>query len=285
MSITVPVVQATVTLLRELTRGRRGLSSGAYRPHIVMGPQTQRVAIRDGNRFTEIYLGVMFVGGPDTLEPGDTADVRLALMYFPEYPYEEAQPGATFTVREGSLVVGYGVIRSREMESFPLPLLNRRMERSFNIEQLDVNRLLGQWRWQSADPMTLVARNGFGDMFLRTTKGKILWLNVGDGTLTEIAESESGFEHSLAKSEKLELWFAERQLAAFAEHGLKPNDLQCIGFKTPVVFAESANVPNNAYVADLYEQVSFLGDLHRQIADSPNGGTVRLKFGQPPAEP
>jgi hypothetical protein len=50
---------------------------------------------------------------------------------------------------------------------------------------------------------------------------------------------------------------------------------------TPVVFAESANVPNNAYVADLYEQVSFLGDLHRQIADSANGGKVRLKIGLP----
>ncbi|MGA8300222.1 MAG: hypothetical protein WCB53_11905 [Terriglobales bacterium] len=249
-----------------------------------MGPQTQRVAIRDGNRFTENYLGVMFVGGPDTLEPGDTADVKLALMYFPEYPYEEVQPGATFTVREGSLVVGYGVIQSRGLESFPLPLPNRRMERSFDIEQLDVNRLLEQWRWLSADPMTLVARNGFGDMFLRTTKGKILWLNVADGTLTEIAESESVFEHSLAEPAKRELWFAEPQLAALAEHGLKPNDLQCVGFKTPLVFAESVNAPNNAYVADLYEQVSFLGDLHRQIADSPNGGKVRLKVGQPPNE-
>jgi hypothetical protein len=86
-----------------------------------MGPQTQRVAIRDGNRFTENYLGVMFVGGPDTLEPGETADVKLALMYFPEYPYDEVQSGATFTIREGPLVVGYGVIRSRGMESFPLP--------------------------------------------------------------------------------------------------------------------------------------------------------------------
>ncbi len=219
------------------------------------------------------------------LEPGDTSDVRLALMYFPEYPYEEVQPGATFTVREGSLVVGYGVIRSRGMESVPLPLLNRRVERSFNIEQLDVNRLLEPWRWLSADPVTLVARNGFGDLFLRTTKGKILWLNVGAGTLTEIAESESGFEHSLAESAKRGLWFAEQQLAAFAEHGLKPNDLQCIGFKTPVVFAESADVPNNAYVTDLYEQLALLGDLHRQIAESPNGGKVRLKVGQPPTEP
>jgi hypothetical protein len=52
----------------------------------------------------------------------------------------------------------------------------------------------------------------------------------------------------------------------------------------PVVFAESANVPDNAYVADLYEQVSFLGDLHRQIADNPDGAKVRLRVGQPPSQ-
>jgi hypothetical protein len=122
MSVMVPVAAAKLTLLPELTHGRRLLATGQYRPHIVIGPQSQRVAILDGNRFTENYLGVMFVGGPDTMEPGDTAEVKLALMYFPDYPYNEVQPGATFTVREGPLVVGYGVIVSRTFESFPLPL-------------------------------------------------------------------------------------------------------------------------------------------------------------------
>jgi hypothetical protein len=159
------------------------------------------------------------------------------------------------------------------------------MGQVFDVDQLDVSRLLEQWRWLCGQSVTLVARNGFGDMFLRTSERKILWLNVGDGTLTEIAESELGFEHSLAESAKRELWFGEQQFAIFAERGLEPNDLQCIGFKTPVVFAESRSVPDNAYVADLYEQVSFLGDLHRQIADVPNGGKVRLKVGQPPSGP
>lgn len=122
MSISVPVVEAKFTLLPELSRGRRGLSSGKYRPHIVIGPESQRVAIREGNRVTEKYLGVMFVGGPDTMEPGEAADVKLALLYFPEYPYDEVQPGVTFTVREGPLIVGYGVIQSRGVESFPLPV-------------------------------------------------------------------------------------------------------------------------------------------------------------------
>jgi hypothetical protein len=122
MSFTVPVVVAKFTLLPELSYGRRGLSTGKYRPHIVIGPESQRVAIREGNRMTENYLGVMFVGGPDSMEPGDAANAKLALVYFPECPYEEVQPGVTFTLREGPLIVGYGVIQSRGMESFPLPV-------------------------------------------------------------------------------------------------------------------------------------------------------------------
>jgi hypothetical protein len=84
MSIMVPVAEARVTFLSDLAHGRRLLATGQYLPHIVLGPQSQRVAIRDGNRMTETYLGVMFVGGPDKMEPGDTAEVKLALMYFPE---------------------------------------------------------------------------------------------------------------------------------------------------------------------------------------------------------
>jgi hypothetical protein len=157
------------------------------------------------------------------------------------------------------------------------------MERPFDIDELDLTRLLEQWRWLCAESVTLLARNGFGDLFFRTVGGSVLCLNVAKGTLAEVAESESNFEDSLQNPAKRELLFAERQLRAFAERGLKPNNLQCISFKIPVVFAESANVSDNAYVADLYEQVSFLGDLHRQIANAPDGAKVRLKVGQPPA--
>jgi hypothetical protein len=80
---------------------------------------------------------------------------------------------------------------------------------------------------------------------------------VAKGTLVEIAESEASFEESLQHPAKRERWFAERQLEEFAKRGLKPNDLQCIGSKIPVVFAESANVADNAYVADRYEQFHF----------------------------
>jgi hypothetical protein len=58
---------AQVTLLPELSRARRLLTTGQYRPHFVIGPTSQRVAICSGNVLTEKYLGVMFVGGPDAM--------------------------------------------------------------------------------------------------------------------------------------------------------------------------------------------------------------------------
>jgi hypothetical protein len=154
------------------------------------------------------------------------------------------------------------------------------MEQPFGVSELDVMRLLSQWRWLCAESVTLVARTGFGDLFLRTVTGGILFLNVASGTLIEVAGSELSFEELLQNPSKRELWFSDRQLEAFAARGLKPNRLQCIGFKIPVVFAESTNAPDNAYVADLYEHVSFLGDLHRQIATTPDGEKVRLRVGQ-----
>jgi hypothetical protein len=34
-------------------------------------------------------------------------------MYFPEESYDEIKPEATFTIREGSLIVGFGAVLSR----------------------------------------------------------------------------------------------------------------------------------------------------------------------------
>ena len=60
-----------------------------------------------------------------------------------------------------------------------------------------------------------------------------------------------------------------------AERGLFPGPAQCIGFSTPVVFVEGGGL-DSAYIADLYEHVGFLGDIHRQIAMLPDGAKVEL---------
>ena len=94
------------------TNAPKFVASGTYRPHIVLGPITQRSPILDGRTLVEPYVGVAFVGGPEQLNPGETAEVELALMYYPHPIYEGVNTGATFTVREGTTIVGFGTVLS-----------------------------------------------------------------------------------------------------------------------------------------------------------------------------
>jgi hypothetical protein len=147
----------------------------------------------------------------------------------------------------------------------------------FLIDHLDVDRLLSEWRWLCPQPMALIARSAFGDLFLRDADGKIFKLDIAVGQMNEVAGSETEFRNLAATKEKREQWFAESDELAAIEQGLNPNQDQCVVFKTPIIFAESGT-PNNAYVGSLYEQVSFLGDLNRQISEIPDGSKVQLRI-------
>ena len=85
-------------------------------------------------------------------------------------------------------------------------------------------------------------------------------------------------------SPKREEWFVEQEALAYANRGLIPSSSQCIGFGVPAVFAEGGT-PASAFVADIYEHVSFLGDLHQQMATLPDGSKVRLRIAPKPASP
>src|SRR6185437_13165057 len=116
---------------------------------------------------------------------------------------------------------------------------------------------------------TLVARNAFGDLFLRDAEGRIHWLEVNGGTLIEIANTSNAFLQMLDSGDMAEIEDAETDAREFAQTGLLPGPDECIGFKIPLVFEESSEVDENTYIADLHQCVSFLGDIHRQIRDLP----------------
>ena len=115
-----------------------------------------------------------------------------------------------------------------------------------------------------------VARNAFGDLFLHNDAGKMMWLDVASGRISEIADSQESFRTELEKEEMRQRWFATNDEAQAAGRGLVPGPEQCIGFSTPLAFAESGYA-GNPYIADLYDYIPFLGNLHRQIADLPAG--------------
>ena len=108
-------IEAEVKFLSEAEGGRKMpppyFSGRDYRPHLVVGDPKQRKAILAGNEIQETYLGVAFSSGPENVEPGETFNAELVLMYWPHPIYDSLVPGATFTIREGAQIVGYGKVK------------------------------------------------------------------------------------------------------------------------------------------------------------------------------
>lgn len=107
-----PAIEAEVTLLKTEEGGRTAplrLEPGSpfYMPHLVIGDPKQKSA-------SGKLLGVAFRRAPLKLAPGDTATVRMDLMYHPQVDYRELVPGVSFTVREGPRIVGHGRVIKRE---------------------------------------------------------------------------------------------------------------------------------------------------------------------------
>lgn len=61
-----------------------------------------------GNVGQETYLGVRFEADSERVEPGQLFPTKLILLYYPHPDYSPLVTGATFTIREGARVVGYG---------------------------------------------------------------------------------------------------------------------------------------------------------------------------------
>lgn len=151
----------------------------------------------------------------------------------------------------------------------------------FDTADLSVETLLQQWRWLYPQRVQLVAVNAFGDLFLQESQGAVLRLDTSSGLLERISDSLEGFKELVGNSENREKWFLVDVEQSLIERGFCPLKGKCLGYKIPIVFSESTGTAENVYVADLYEYVSLLGDLHSQMRDLPDGQKVRLGIGKP----
>lgn len=117
MTELLPVIDADITLLPSAESGRQyplvRTEGSHYRPHIVLGDPGQRKAVIVGRTLVEEYLGVEVVHTQELIRPGDRARVEMRLAYWPALGYAGVIPGATFTIREGGTIVGFGTVVSR----------------------------------------------------------------------------------------------------------------------------------------------------------------------------
>ena len=126
-----PMIECDVTFLSPEEGGRQAmpvLSGNVYRPLLVVGDPNQRLAkvesgvvevecadgshrkIRTDKFLSEEHLAVLFSAGSDLSVFGESAIVSLGL--FSSDNLEKLKPGTTFTIREGSKIVGFGKVRN-----------------------------------------------------------------------------------------------------------------------------------------------------------------------------
>ena len=110
-------INASVTFLPASEGGRLipAHNSNSYRPHLVVGDINQRAPLvaDDGRTLLEDYLGVGFTGSGEAFNPGESRDVILQLIYYPDVNYDRLESASTFTIREGERIIGFGRVTGR----------------------------------------------------------------------------------------------------------------------------------------------------------------------------
>lgn len=129
----VPLIECEVTFLSADEGGRAtgmpSLSSGSYWPLMVIGDPNQRKAIITGamlpveyadgtkgeewsdNYCPEEHIGVRFEYGPHEAAIGKPFVTTLSVPFWSDTPlFRKINPEATFTLREGHRIVGFGKV-------------------------------------------------------------------------------------------------------------------------------------------------------------------------------
>ena len=139
----------------------------------------------------------------------------------------------------------------------------------------DWAKLLSDWAWLLPNDLTVWMVNRFGDIVLVLDDGTVHFLDVGAGTLKQIAETREDFCVRVDADDNAGIWFLISLVDECAEAGMSLSVDQCYTFKLAPVFGGQYSI-ENIEVGDLEVNYSLLGQTHDQIKDLPDGATVNL---------
>ena len=154
-----------------------------------------------------------------------------------------------------------------------------------NNQSSDLQLILGEaamavwfdeWRWKTGDDTTPLLVTLFGDVFYSNGAGEVFWLDTGVGSVSRVAAAKQEFEQ-LLNSEKSELWLLPTLVDRLRAAGKRLGPDECYHLITPPIFREGKYEVDNIATISVVEHFRFSADLHRQIAELPDGAKVRFK--------
>lgn len=150
-------------------------------------------------------------------------------------------------------------------------------ELTVDFSHLDRKRLVGDWQWLIGNDKLPILISSIGDLFLEDQNGKIFWLNVGAGTIQEVASSSADFRNKMNDDNLANEWFMFALVEEIILSGkpLAPN--QIYSWITPPILG-GKYAAENVELNDIEVHFSIYGQIHAQIKDLPDGTKIKFRI-------
>ncbi len=143
-----------------------------------------------------------------------------------------------------------------------------------NFEHVDRAALLADWEWMIGRSRRPILVSAIGDAFVQDTRdGTVHQLDTAFAELEQVAASEDELRALLDDREFVIERLAAQLFGDLRGAGLELGPGQVYSWKTPPALGGKVAL-DNAEVADLEVHFSVTGQLHRQIAELPEGTPI-----------
>jgi hypothetical protein len=133
--------------------------------------------------------------------------------------------------------------------------------------------ILADWRWLVGDSVELFLVSSLGDLFLKDTQGRIVWLEVGAARQAIVAESGDEFKQLMQQPSHAEDWFLPHLVGDLIQSGKQLGPGQCYSYQLPPLLGGTMEL-DNFEPADLLAHCSMFGQIAQQTQNLPEGTRI-----------
>jgi len=134
--------------------------------------------------------------------------------------------------------------------------------------------LLDDWRWLVPSSAAVWLMNRFAELVLVLGDGSVSYLATSAGALRNIASSPQDLIVKIDKDENVREWLMMPLVDRCVAAGMTLAANQCYGFTHPPRLGGKHDIAN-VESADIAGYLAFMGQVHRQIRDLPDGTPIK----------
>jgi hypothetical protein len=139
-----------------------------------------------------------------------------------------------------------------------------------DLEGIDVDELISEWKWAVPSGLKVVATTKFGDSFLISEDNRVVFLDTLDGSLSDCGKGNLFSDGFVEENRER---FSADWVEICIQRGMLLEAGQCYGWKVhPIIGGKFAFENIKVFSLRVYESVT--GQLVRQVTGKPQGYQV-----------